>query len=174
MSLLIKGSLTHFPPPKLCCPSGSPWGCLSLSQNFIIWCEDFLLRPLGHCYEVWLSPNVSTERPIVSREGKGKLQDSGKGTQAALEVRHTPRKVCVEGGAGAGPRPWTLSVGQCAWVGSGVSLLLGVGPSVPMNSCSYTCCAASVWVSVFMAFVEMRCLWAAELASSVLRFFKCC
>ena len=53
-------------------------------------------------------------------------------------------------------------LGLCLWVsvhgvGAGVSLFLGVGTLVPMNACSDTRSAASVWVSMIMACVEMRC-----------------
>lgn len=67
---------------------------------------------------------------------------------------------------------WGQGLGLCLWVsvhkvGAGVSLFLGVGPSVPMNACSNTCCAASVWVSMFMACGEMRGLCAAAFAPNM-------
>lgn len=67
---------------------------------------------------------------------------SGKGTQAATEVGHTPGKFCAEGGAG-GSRPWTLC-GPTARVDVGVSLLLGGGLLVPMESA-----CMDVWAQVW-------------------------
>jgi hypothetical protein len=43
----------------------------------------------------------------------GRAQCSGKGTQAALEVGHTPGKVCAEGGVR--DQVLGLYVGHCEW-----------------------------------------------------------
>lgn len=144
-----------------CCPlSTSLWASESfshsLSQKLIIWFDDFLLRALGHCSEVRAVPQPQCrEAHSIYRRGKisskeGESQCSGKGAHTALEVRHTPGKVCAEGGAGAGARPWTLSVGQCAWGWCGSVFVSGC-VHIHAYECmlSYTLCSLCVGEHVY-------------------------
>lgn len=146
---------------------------LSLSQKPILWFEDFLLRALGHCSEVWLSLSFSAERPIVSREGERETPRRVRALErepTLPERSDTPQgRYALRVGLVRGH-----SLGLCLWVsvhgiGAGVPLFLGVDTCMPVNVCSNTCCVASVCGSVFTACVEMSCLWAAGFAPRMLR-----